>query len=286
MRSWLWPQFRLPQRRHREPPALRSMRMGQRRYRVGQLVRAPSRRRLPRLPWRRMALTTLAVASVVGGVYGVYALLDGDALRVRHADVVGAEIADPHAVVAAADVGGRSQFALETGPAAQRVVETLPEVKAATVRRAWPQGVVIEVTEHQGWGHWQAGGWRVVIDADGLVIPQGRPPAADAVTIFEIGASRPLEAGDVTDLDTVHVVASLLADARSQRVGITPERFEFHADRGLIVRVAGGPDVVFGDSHSYGFKVAAWGSLLDRIERERIEVAQIDLRFGRQLVLR
>ena len=155
MRSWLWPQFRLPRRRHREPPALRSMRKGQRRYRLGQLARAPSRRRLPRLPWRRMALTTLAIASVVGGVYGVYALLDGDALRVRHADVVGAEIADPHAVVAAADVGGRSQFALETGPAAQRVVEALPEVKAATVRRAWPQGVVIEVTEHQGWGYWQ-----------------------------------------------------------------------------------------------------------------------------------
>ena len=166
------------------------------------------------------------------------------------------------------------------------MVAALPEVKAAIVRRDWPQGVVIAISEHEGWGYWQAGGRRVVIDAEGLVIAKGRPPAADAVTIFEIAASRPLERGDVTDRDTVVTVTQLLDDARSQQLGLVPERFEFHHDRGLVVRVAEGPDVVFGDSHNYAFKVAAWGALLNRIERERLKVSEIDLRFGRQLVLR
>ena len=35
-----------------------------------------------------------------------------------------------------------------------------------------------------------------------------------------------------------------------------------------------------------GFKVAAWGALLDRIEQEQLEVHEIDLRFGDQLVMR
>ena len=34
------------------------------------------------------------------------------------------------------------------------------------------------------------------------------------------------------------------------------------------------------------FKVAAWGALLDRIEEQRLEVREIDLRFGRHVVMR
>ncbi len=64
------------------------------------------------------------------------------------------------------------------------------------------------------------------------------------------------------------------------------ESFVFRRDRGLTVVVEDGPDALFGDSHDYEFKVAAWGALLDRIEREHLDVAEIDMRFGRHLVLR
>ena len=295
MRSRRFPRLRRPQlwlpSRQRRHPALRALGRGARRYRVGrEQPRAPrlafARRLVPRLPWLRLALVTLAIALPAGAAYGGYALLSSDALRVRHAEVVGAEIAEPHAIVAAADLGGRSLLALEADLAAAQVVAALPELKAATVRRAWPQGVVIEVVEHQGWGYWQAAGRRVVVDAEGLVLERGRPPAPDAVTIFEIGAALPPQAGQVMDTDTVQTVARLIADARSERLGMALERFEFRHDRGLVVRVEDGPDAVFGDSHNYQFKVAAWGALLDRIEQQRLEVREIDLRFGRELVLR
>ena len=295
MRSRRFPRLRRPQlwlpRRRGRHPALRAVGRGARRYRVGrEQPRAPrlafARRLVPRLPWLRIALVTLAIALPAGAAYGGHTLLTSDALRVRHAEVVGAEIAEPHAIVATADLGGRSLLALDADSAAAQVVAALPELKAAAVRRAWPQGVVIEVVEHQGWGYWQAAGRRVVVDAEGLVLERGRPPAPDAVTIFAIGAALPPRAGQVMDTDTVQTVARLIADARSEWLGIAVERFEFRHDRGLVVRVEDGPDAVFGDSHNYEFKVAAWGALLDRIEQQRLEVREIDLRFGRQLVLR
>ena len=81
-------------------------------------------------------------------------------------------------------------------------------------------------------------------------------------------------------------IAQLVEDARSRRLGVTVERFEFHHDRGLVVRVSGGPDAVFGDSHNYDFKVAAWGALLDQLAEEAHDIQEIDLRFGRHLVMR
>ena len=280
-----WPQLRAPGRRRRHP-LLRETQGRQRRYRVGPAAARGPRRRLPAAPWRRLALAALALALAGAAVWGAWRLFDGPALRVQHVRVTGAQAASAEAIARAADLGGRSQFAFDSDEAAARVVAALPAVKAASVRREWPKGVVVAVTEHAGWAWWQSGGQRVVIDADGVVVPTGRPPAPDAVTIHEIGATRTLEPWSATDRGAAATVAQIVADARSQRLGLVPERFEFHPDRGLVVRVAGGPDVVFGDWRNYAFKIAAWGALLDRIERERLEASEIDLRFGRQLVMR
>ena len=284
---------RMPQlwvgRRERKHPALQQAAQGERRYRLGRrprrLPRVGVRTRLRTLPWGRIAAVVAVIAVSAGATFGGYVLVSGDSLRVRQVDVTGVGIADPLEVMEAADLGGRSLLVVDTRAAARRIVATLPEVKAATVERDWPQGMRIEVTEHQGWGYWESTGQRVVIDAAGLVIERGRPPAADAVTILDVTGTLPPQAGNVMDPDTVQTVTRLVADARSQRLGVSVERFEFHDDRGLVVRVAGGPDAVFGDSHNYDFKVAAWGALLNQLAEEERDVQEIDLRFGRHLVM-
>lgn len=277
-------------RGERTHPALQATALGERRYHLGRrprrLPRTSLRTRLRALPWWGMAFAVVVVAFSAGATFGAYSLLSGETLRVRHADVAGIEIADPHAVVAAADLGGRSLLVVDTDAAARRIVATLPEVKAAAVERDWPQGVRIAVTEHHGWGYWESAGQRAVIDADGLVIEHGRPPAADAVTIIDVTGTLPPQAGDVIDADTVQTVARLVADARSQRLGVQVGRFEFHSDRGLVIRVTDGPDAVFGDSHNYDFKIAAWGALLNQLDEEERDIQEIDLRFGRHLVMR
>ncbi len=281
MRRPRLPQLRWPRRNRRKGQ------LGTQRYELGRAPQPrPQRRLFPRLPWRRLALTALLLAIAGGLGYGGFWLVDGPALRVQQITIEGAESADPLAIAAAADLGKRSLLTIDTTKAGARISEGVPAVKSATVRREWPQAVTISVREHVGWGYWQSGGRRVVIDAAGLVLPAGRPPPADATTIFEIGESRPLEPWDYAEPDTVTAVMQLIEDARSQRLDVAIERFEYHADRGLVVRVADGPDAIFGDWRNYSFKVAAWGALLNRLEREPIEVNEIDLRFGRQLVVR
>ena len=212
-------------------------------------------------------------------------LVWGDTFRVREIRIDGLEVAEPLQVAAAADVEGASLLWLDEA-AVERRIDELAAVREAEVRRDWPRGVAIAVVEEQGWGYWQRGGVRSVIDPAGRVLSHARPPAPGAVTIFEL-APPPGLGGELSpDPDTVALVHRLLTDGSLQRLRVRPEAFVFDPDRGLTVVIAGGPNARLGDSHDYEFKVAAWGALLDRIERDRLEVTELDLRFGRRMVLR
>ena len=254
------------------------------RFELG-VARHEQRRRGPRLPLRRIALVVLLLATLGGAGYGASRLLLGDALRARDVTVLGAQITDPFAVAAAAAVGGESLLTLDTAAAARRVA-ALPGVREANVHRDWPRGVIIDITEHQAWGYWQASGVRRIIDIDGQLMERARPPADDAPTIIEVGPPADADAGMTADPDTVRLVDRLLGDGAFDLLRVTPAGFVFRRDRGLTVLVEDGPHAVFGDSHNYEFKVAAWGALLDRIEEQRLEAREIDLRFGRHVVMR
>ena len=257
-----------------------------RRFELGAVRQRAPRRRL-HIPFRRIAVTLAVFAAIGGTVYGAGWLLLGDTLRVRDVTVVGAQITDPFAIVRASGVGGESLLTLDAGEAASRIA-ALEGVRAATVHRDWPNGVIIDVTEDQAWGYWQVGEVRRLISADGKVLGLARAPAEGAPTIIEVGppatAENPLLVEP--DRDTVQLVARLSSDSTFKHLRVTPTGFIFRRDRGLTVLVEQGPHAVFGDSHNYEFKVAAWGALLDRIEEQQIDANEIDLRFGGSLVLR
>jgi cell division protein FtsQ len=238
------------------------------------------------IPLKRIVTLTLVVAVLAGSAYGVSVLLLGDTMRVREVTVVGTQITDPHALVAAAALGGESMLDFDTAAAIARITQ-LPGVASADVQRAWPNGVVIDITEEQGWGFWQARGVRRLIGADGRLLEHARAPADDAPTIIESGP--PPATGEPAlqpDRDTVQLVARLRSDGTFEHLRVTPTNFVFRHDRGLTILIEEGPHAVFGDSHNYDFKIAAWGALLDRIEQQRLEANEVDLRFGGNLVLR
>ena len=129
-----------------------------------------------------------------------------------------------------------------------------------------------------------------VIDADGNVLRASRPAPEDAPTIIDLASPRDLEDGKGADPDTVHLVARLIEDRVFQEAGLTPTAWVFQRDRGLTVIAQDGPDAVFGDSSNYEFKVEAFEQVLRQLsEREATgspQVAEVDLRFGRNVVLR
>lgn len=245
----------------------------------------PSPRRTLRLPWRGLLRTALLVTVIGAAGWGGTRLLLGDALRVRDVTVVGAQVADPFAVAVAAGVAGASMLTLDAGAAARRVA-ALPEVSSARVHRAWPRGIVIDIREHAGWGYWQRGDVRRVVDIGGRVRERARPPAENAPTIVEIGLP-PASAAELRpDPDSVLLVDRLLRDGALDAMGVRPAGFLFQRDRGLTVRVEDGPSVLFGDSQNYEFKLATWAALLEQTAEEGLAVREIDLRFGRYVVMR
>lgn len=244
----------------------------------------PQPPQLPQLPWQRIGRIAGAAGVIGAMVLGGWWLWTGGALRVNTVIVAGTEVVDANAVVAAAAVQGESIVTLDTDAVAARI-EALPGVRSAAVERDIPRSVLIQVIEEQGWGYWQAAGIRSVIDAEGNVLETARPPVEHAPIVYESGG-QPLQPGGAADRDTVILVTRLLSDGTFQRLNILPTQFEFDRARGLTIRIAGGPSAVFGDSHDYEFKVAAWAALLERINTEQIAAAEVDLRFGRELVVR
>lgn len=298
--------LRLPGRRRARRVSARPALAAPRRY---EHSRAEARRTPRHVSWRRLGATVLLAAGAGGVLYGAAWLLTGDSFRVRVVQVNGAQVVDVQAVVNAAGVAGASLFTLHSAEATQAIAQ-LPAVKAVHVSRVWPHGVRIDIVEHQAWGYWQVGGQRLVIDADGRVLEQSRPPAADAPTILELGAPRDRQGGPVTDPDTVQLVERLRSDGTFERLQVRPTGFLFSRDRGLTVLVANGPAAVLGDSSNYDFKVGTWQVLLAEARQHPAPpapgaaaagapaaaraaapagpaaAAEIDLRFGRNVVLR
>jgi cell division protein FtsQ len=237
------------------------------------------------LPWRGMVVTAAAGALTAALAIGGITLYRSDALRVHNIEVLGTQIVDPAAAAAAARVAGDSLITMDTEAAAARVA-ALPGVAQARVHRDWPQGVVLDITERQGWGYWQVLGVSTVIDAEGRVVDKARPPVPGAPTIIEVGAGAPLDPGASVDRDAVAVVDRMANDGTFQTLGILPRRFDFERTRGLVIHMATGPAAVFGDSHDYEFKVAAWAALNARVKAGEMKATEIDLRFGKELVVR
>ena len=237
------------------------------------------------VPWRALAYAAGSSAAIAALLMGTAALYRSDLLRVKHVQVVGAQVVEPQQVALAASLASHSLLHLDSQGAEQRIRE-LPGVIDARVHRDWPQGVVIDLTERQGWGYWQVLGTRSVIDAKGRVVDKARAPTSNAPTVYEVGVGQPLEPGMSVDRDTVALVTRLQSDGTYGQLGAQPQRYEFERSRGLLVRMAGAPTAIFGDSHDYEFKVAAWVATSQRIKAERMKVNEIDLRFGKELVVR
>lgn len=250
-----------------------------------EMARARQPKPAREMPWRRVFGSMVAMTVLGAVTYGGSWLMLSDVVRVRQVNVVGSQVVDPYAVALAAELDGNSMLRVDLDAAEARVA-ALPGVASVAITRDWPRGVQVTLVEQQGWGYWQAGSTRVVVNAAGEPLELGRPPAEDAPTIIDVAASAKLADGLDVDTDAVALVARLGADGMFARLGIEPTAFVFRRDRGLTVVVENAPDTVFGDSTNYEFKVATWEVLLEQLAAEELLAAEIDLRFGRNVVMR
>jgi cell division protein FtsQ len=224
--------------------------------------------------WRRSAVVlVLGAALGVGGWW----LYQSPLLTIRSVGVEGNSALVPDVVRNIADVKGERLFQPDFESAEARL-RAMPLIKEVDISHDWPFGAKITIVERRPWGYWEAGGQRVVIDGDGVVIDL--PPGPGAPVVVQNDMPVPLlEIGDQVDPNAVGVAARL-AETAQQTLGRPLVSLEFSQSEGLVAVLDGDLRVLIGDARSYDFKLATLSAIIARADSQGETISRVDLRFG------
>ena len=224
-------------------------------------------------PWLLLfAALSLALAGA-----GTFAVLDSSLLRVQSLRVEGAETLDVALLAELTGLRGRSMLDLPEAAARARLLD-VPQVRAVSIERRWPQGVTIRVQERQPWAIWSLGGALYPIDVEGVVLAAGLPPG-DPLMIHEPDSDRVLSAGDRVPPEAISLATRLISET-PRSIGRDVCRIEYRPGLGITVEFTEGLRVTFGDERGYAFKVAVLANLLDQLSARGESPESVDLRFG------
>ena len=229
----------------------------------------PARGRRRRWPY---AVVVLVLALVVAGGAAASPVLDVDAVVVE-----GVSRARAQEVRAEAGVRrGEAMVGLDGGAAASRV-EDLPWVRTATVRRSWPDEVVIEVRERTPVAALAGAGRWMLVDGDGRRLAHVRRPPPDTVVVEGIGTEG--EPGSRVDRRAAGAVE--LSRRLPPAVRFRVPRVTVDEDGRLDVRLRIEDErdavAVFGRPEQLRDKVLALATVLESVDLRGL--SRIDLRI-------
>ncbi len=225
-----------------------------------------------RVRWRRILIALGLLAAIAGAVV----LYRSPLLRVQEVQVIGTTNLTPGWIADVADLEGASMLNAPLGDAEARIV-ALPLVKAVQARLRWPNKVRIEVIERGAWGYWDLAGISYVIDDEGVILPDVKPPQG-APVIHDIGAPADLSPGDRVDTDAVRLAQALLKSV-PERLSLTITRFEYTPEKGLSLVTDADYRVIMGDSQNVDYKLTVWRAVEEDIGRGAMASHVLDLRF-------
>jgi cell division septal protein FtsQ len=166
---------------------------------------------------------------------------------------------------------GTSTLRLRLGRVEQRV-EQLPAVRDAAARRLDPLTVLVEVVEREPSLVAQAGGERVVVDREGVVLGEGGAPGVPRI---HLDGDLPAPGETVAEDPGLHNAflawRGLTGPLRSDVV-----RYDASGPNDLVLRLESGIRVRFGRADRIDEKVRALGVILEDIGDA--EVREIDVR--------
>ncbi len=236
------PETRAPDARRAESADERAERRTRQRFARRQWARRWMR-------WKLVVASVLLVGMVVTGVWLVFF---STTLAVSKVEVAGNELLSDARVLRIAAVPEGEQLALVDLADAARRVETLSEVKDADVTRAWPDGVLITVTERTAVAVVELGGKIRGLDAEGIVfrdyasVPKGMPRV------------RPTTSTGTDALKEAAGVVSALPDQLAARV----DHVEVQTIDQITLVLRDGREVLWGSAEESDLKATVLAELL------------------------
>lgn len=236
---------------------------------VAHAPRAAQLRLSPRLR-RRLLLLALAVAALAAGWFGW--LRDSSLVAVEQVEISGLTAPSAARIERAITAAAQDMTTLHVRPEIiEQAVAGFPVVDAIEVEADFPHTLRVRVIEHRPVALIQAGGDQVPVAADGTLLPdvevRGTLPA---VTVGALGGS-----GRLSDARARALVA--VAGAAPPPLLERAERVVYEGDRGIVVQLRDGPELVFGDGSRPRAKwLAASAVLADESSRG---AGYVDLRI-------
>ncbi|HHQ41672.1 MAG TPA: FtsQ-type POTRA domain-containing protein [Chromatiales bacterium] len=230
------------------------------------------------VPWRRIGAwgaAALALGALgAGGAAALAWLRDPATLPVRHVRIEGElRHVDRAALERAAAPHARGGFLTVDLEALARAVAATPWVDRVSVRRRWPDTLVVQVREHRVVAAW-AGGGAVNARGEHVDLPARALPAG-----------LPVLAGP--DGRTAELLAAWRRwQARLAPLGLRIERLEMSAREAWRLRLAGGIEVVLGRGEPearLARLVRAWPAAL---AARAARIARVDLRYTNGFAVR
>jgi len=191
---------------------------------------------------RRRLLLAALMTIALGSVYHLW-FRDSSFVAVNDVQVIGLTTKDGPRIRSALAAAGEDMTTLHMRvDELEDVAAQFPVIGSIRVERDFPHGLRIAVTERRPAALVSVDGVPLPVAGDGTVLEGVQPPAGLPLLRME----RPAAEGRVTDPRTLRalVVAGAAPGQFPQRI----ERIAEGPERGIVVELKEGPEVVFGDA--------------------------------------
>lgn len=226
-----------------------------------------SRRRFARRQWRRRwlawrhVLAVLLVLALVGG--GVYAVWFSSWLAVDSIEVSGAQTIDVSEVRASSGIDIGEPLVRVDLAGAERRIGALAVVRSVTVRRQWPNGVLVSIQERVPIAVVEIGTRLRGMDAEGVVFRDYRkaPPGLPRVQTSIGTTSQALR-------EAAKVVAALPQDLTLQ-----VDHVQVTTIDQISLALKDGRTVIWGSAEDSDTKAEVLGTLLATVQADTYDVS-------------
>lgn len=201
-------------------------------------------------------------------------------LKVAQVEILGAKTLDAGHARTSLRLEGSNILTIDA-PMIEKVLRQQPVVKEVSVKRQWPNRVVIQVEERRPFALWQTPEGTFAVDEEGYVLSEAAPGPLPAIASKEGG----LRVGSKVPPGILELMKQLLA-RMAKEVGAQPHQFQYSASQGLSMASDQGWTAIFGDERDLDFKLATLAAALRVAKERKLGFQQVDLRYGERPFLR
>ena len=209
---------------------------------VARRTRRPASR--PAIPakWRQRIAAALLSVVVLGALYMLW-LRDSSLVQVHDVTITGLSSDDAPRIRAALEAEATEMTTLHVRrDRLDRAVEGFPVVRAVVASPDFPNGLRIHVVEHNPAAVVESGHARMPVAADGSIL-RGVPVAEGSLPVLKVSTAVPADRVRQAGTLALLRVAAAAPDPFAPRI----QEVGRDSERGIVVTLEDGPELVFGE---------------------------------------